>query len=227
MNDYQNAKKASYKLIVVEAKNDAASMNLIPRFAAGISRLEIIVNEMDALAIQQSKDITGVAQNKNMLLDQLRGYTLDISGAIHAYASDQKNMELAAKCNFKISALDRMSAAELLDAAGVVRGEAQKLGAEIMANQGITPEEITEFNELYTQGNEELTHPREAIIDRSSHTQRLDDLFVEAATLKKGTLDRLATQFQRKAPAFYAKYKAAATVIYKRASKSDEPEVAQ
>lgn len=66
MNDYQNAKKASYKLIVVEAKNDAASMNLIPRFAAGISRLEIIVNR-DALAIQQSKDITGVAQNKNML----------------------------------------------------------------------------------------------------------------------------------------------------------------
>ena len=64
MNDYQNAKKASYKLIVVEAKNDAASMNLIPRFAAGISRLEIIVNEMDALAIQQFKDITGVLKTR-------------------------------------------------------------------------------------------------------------------------------------------------------------------
>lgn len=47
-------------------------------------------------------------------------------------------MELALNAISKISALDRMSAAELLDA-GVVRGEAQKLGAEIMANQGITP----------------------------------------------------------------------------------------
>jgi len=45
-------------------------------------------------------------------------------------------------------------------------------------------------------------------------------LFAEAADLKKNTLDRLACQYQRKAPEFYQKYKAAATVIYKRSVKA-------
>ena len=50
--------------------------------------------------------------------------------------------------------------------------------------------------------------------------QQLADLFAEAADLKKNTLDRLACQYQRKAPEFYQKYKAAATVIYKRSVKA-------
>jgi len=45
-------------------------------------------------------------------------------------------------------------------------------------------------------------------------------LFAEAADLKKNTLDRLASQYQRKAPEFYQKYKVTATVIYKRSLKA-------
>jgi hypothetical protein len=227
MNKFQAAKNASYKLIIVEAENDPASVNLIPRFATGINRLKIIVTEIDTIAIQQSKDITGVTDNKNFLLDELKDNILDVSGAIHSYATTQGNMELAAKCDFKITAINHMNNSELLTTAGIVLEEAGKLSQEILTNEGISADEMTEFNDIYTQCKEAFSQPREAIIDRSGHTQKLDELFEEAATLKKGTLDRLATQFQRKAPAFYAKYKAAATVIYKRSSKPDEPEAAK
>ena len=48
------------------------------------------------------------------------------------------------------------------------------------------------------------------------------ELFSQAENIKKNTLDRLAPQFERKAPEFYNKYKTAAHVIYRRAAKKTD-----
>lgn len=220
MNDYQNAKQTSITLIVKEAKNHPEATALIPRFATGINRLEAIRTQIATIGIQQAKDITGIKSDKDTVVNQLSDYLVDVSGAIHSLAIGKGDKTLQARVNYKESAIARMSQPDLIKAIAIVIEEADKITPEELANEGITAAEITEFKAAYAQLISVSTDTREAIIDRSGYTQQLADLFAEAADLKKNTLDRLASQYQRKAPEFYQKYKAAATVIYKRSVKA-------
>jgi hypothetical protein len=221
MNNYQNAKRTSYRLIIIEARNHQESVNKVLAFAQGIDRLETIVGEIDAIGVQQAKDIKGITENKNAMLDVLRDETVDVAGAVYAYAVASGNKELAAKVNFKESTLSKMKAHELVTAAAIVLEEAAKLTPEVLTERGISAAELTSMNEAYTKYRKANDEPREAVIDRSGHTQKLTDLFDEAAELKKSTLDRLIAQFKRKSPDFYEKYQAAANVLYRHYSKTN------
>jgi hypothetical protein len=222
MNDYQNAKHASYKLMVIEAQNYPKEVATIPAFATGMARLETINKLTEELGIQQAKDLTGITEDKNAVANTVIDYLLDVSGAVHSYAVSQKDKTLQARVNYKVTTVDRMSIPFLLKAAAIVIEEANKLTPEQLTEQGITVAEMTEFKAGYTELNAKNSDKRTAEIDRSGYTQQIADLFAEAGDLKKNVLDRLATQFQRKAPEFYHKYKAASIVIYKRKSKTSK-----
>lgn len=223
MNSYQISRQASYKLIVTEAKNNPGTISLIPTFAKGITRLEEITIEIDSLSVQQSKDITGITDDKNAQLEDVMDFIIDVAGAVHSYAIGKGDKILQAKVNFKVTRIDKMKQAEVIDAAGVVLEEARKIPAEALADEGITAEEMTQFAAAYTLLKGSVGSKREAVIDHTGYTDRLAELFTEAADLKKNTLDRLATQFMRKAPEFYNKYKAAATVIHRHSAKGAAP----
>lgn len=220
MNDYQTAKQTSFKLIAKEAKNYPNEVSLIPTFATGIARLETISTKIDVISTQQAKDITGVASDKNTVMEEVTDYLVDVSGAVHSYAISTGNQILQAKVNYKESAISKMSQPELITASAIVIEEAERIAPGILANEGINAAELAEFKTTYNEFKKISSDPRGAIIDRSGFTQQITDLFSEASDLKKNTLDRLASQFRRKAPEFYLKYKAAATVIYKRSSKT-------
>jgi len=220
MNDYQNAKHASYKLMVIEAQNYPKEVATIPAFATGMARLETINRLTEELGIQQAKNLTGITKDKNAVAESVIDYLLDISGAVHSFAVTKKDKTLQERVNYKETAIDRMSIADLLKAAAIVIEEADKLTPEQLTDQGITAAEMTAFKAAYAELKATSTDKQTAVIDRSGYTQQIADLFAEAGDLKKNVLDRLATQFQRKAPEFYHKYKAASIVIYKRKSKT-------
>lgn len=223
MNDYQKAKLTSLKLVVIQARNHPNEISLIPTFAAGINRLETISNQIDVVSVQQSRNITGVTEDKNAVLEDVIGYMIELSGAVHSYATSTSNQTLKAKVNYKESTIEKMSQPDLIAAATIVIEEADKIGPAL-ASEGISTAELNEFKTTLNEFKETSTEPREAIIDRTGYTRELAALFSEASDLKKNTLDRLAIQFKRKAPEFYAKYKAASAVIYKRRSKTSTTE---
>jgi len=220
MNSFQISTLTSYKLIGTEAKNDPTALTLIPTFAKGITHLEEIVTEIDDLSVQQSKDLTGITDDKHELQEELADIVIDVAGAVHSYAVGKGDKTLQAKVNFKTHKVHIMNQSELKNAAAVVLEEAAKMPAEALAEEGITAEEMTQFTEAYNAFKGSADDKREAVIDRSGYTDRIADLFAEAADLKKNTLDRLASQFIRKAPEFYNKYKAASTVIHKHGGKA-------
>ena len=226
MNDYQKAKLTSHKLIVIEARQYPNEVSLIPTFATGINRLETISNQIDVLSVQQTKNITGVTDDKNAVMEDVIDYMIELSGAVHSYAVSTNNQTLKAKVNYKESTIERMSQPDLITAAAIVIQEAEKIGPAL-ASEGISTTELNEFRTAFDKFKETSSEPREAIIDRTGYTQQLADLFSEASDLKKNTLDRLAIQFKRKAPEFYAKYKSASMVIYKRRSKTSTTEKAK
>jgi len=225
MNSFQISTLSSYKLIVTESKNSPATLSLIPSYAKAITRMAEITTELDSLSVQQSKDLTGITLDKHTVMEELADYVIDVAGAVHSHAIAKGDKTLQAKVNYKTHKVHIMNQSDLLNAAGIVLEEASKIPDETLANEGITTGEMTQFADAYNQFRGTTNGKREAVIERSSYTDRIAELFAEAADLKKNTLDRLATQFQRKSPEFYQRYRAAATVIHKRAAKKTTEEV--
>jgi hypothetical protein len=217
----------SHKLIVTEAKNKPATMAMIPIFANGITQLDNITIEISELSVQQSKNLKGITEDKLDLKEEVINYLIDVAGAIYSHALIIGDKTLQAKVNFKINKVNAMNQNELTDAAAVVLEEAGNIPAQTLADAGISADEMTKFTAAYSQYKGISSSKREAVIDRTSHTDRISDLFAEASVLKRNTLDRLATQFQRKDSEFYNKYKAAANVIHLHGGKKSAPKPAE
>ena len=196
------------------------AISLVPRFASTFATLKVVVSKIDDLSAKQAKDITGVTEDKNTLMDDVIHQLVDVSGAVNSYAIFTNDKTLAAKVNYKEWTVEKMSLTDLLNACSIVLEEASKIAPEELTMEGITVAELTEFKSDYEQLKAGKSDTRSAIIERTGYTQQIADLFTEAADLKKNTLDRLSTQFQRKSPEFYQKYKAASMVIFKRSAKA-------
>jgi hypothetical protein len=220
MNDYQKAKKNSLDLIVKVGEEYPEAISLVPRFASTFATLKVVVSKIDDLSAKQAKDITGVTEDKKTLMDDVIHQLVDVSGAVNSYAIFKNDKTLAAKVNYKEWTVEKMSLTDLIDACSIVLEEASKIAPEELTIEGITVAELTEFKSDYEQLKAGKSDTRSAIIERTGYTQQIADLFTEAADLKKNTLDRLSTQFQRKSPEFYQKYKAASMVIFKRSAKA-------
>jgi hypothetical protein len=223
MNNYQRAKQASNKLVIKEANDYPAEVSLIPKFAEGMMTFKMITDQIDEVSTQQAKIIKGVAENKNDLIDELNDHIVDVAGAINAYAVSKNDKELQARTKYYPSALARMPQADVIKAAAIVIEEAGKMDRVELTSHGISEPELAEFQTLFTAVKETSSNTRGAIIDHSGYTEKLADLFAQASHLKKYTLDRLATQFRRKAPEFYQKYQAASIVIYKHSTAKAAP----
>jgi len=220
MNSYQKAKFNSYKLIVIEKNNNPEIVVTIPYFEQGVDRLAALLPEIELLSVTQDKDLTGITEDKNELVDQVIDHLIEVSGAVHSHAELNGNKALQSLVNYKTRKVVRLDQHDLITAADIVLNEAQKIPD--LNNAGISPEELNEFNEALTRLKNSTSNRREAGIEQSGSTKRIAELFSRAEDIKKNTLDRLAPQFQRKAPEFYNKYKAAATVIYKHAAKKTD-----
>jgi hypothetical protein len=220
MNSYQKAKLSSYKLIVIEKNNHPEIVATIPYFVQGVDHLATLVSEIDLQSANQDKDLTGITEDKNDLLELVIDYLIEVSGAVHSHAEQNGNKALQSLVNYKPTKVVKLDQHDVITAADIVLNEAQKIPE--LGNAGISREELNEFNEALNRLKASATNRREAGIDQSGSTKRIAELFAQAEDIKKNTLDRLAPQFQRKAPEFYSKYKAAATAIYKRAAKKTD-----
>jgi len=220
MNSYQKAKLNSYRLIVIEKKSYPEIVATIPYFEQGVDRLSTLISEIELQSANQDKDLTGITEDKNELADQVVDYLIEVSGAVHSYAELNGNKALQSLVNYKPTKVVRLDQHDLITAADIILNEAQKIPE--LSNAGISPEELNEFSEVLTRLKDSTTNRREAGIEQSGSTKRIAELFSQGEDIKKNTLDRLAPQFQRKAPEFYNKYKTAANVIYRRGGKKKD-----
>jgi len=220
MNSYQKAKFKSYQLIVIEKNINSQIAATIPYFAQGVDQLAALLPEIELLSVTQSKDLTGITEDKNDLADQVIDHLIEVSGAVHSYAEQNGNKALQSLVNYKSAKVVRLDQHDLITAGDIVLNEAQKIPE--LSNAGISPQELGEFNEALTRLKSFTSNRREAGIEQSGSTKRIAELFSRAEDIKRNTLDRLAPQFQRKAPEFFNKYKSASNVMYRRAAKKTD-----
>lgn len=215
MNSYQKARLDASKAVIKEAKNKPTTVNKIPNFKKGIDRLEEITNELEILSVEQGTDITGITDNKGDVQGNLSDTTVDVAGAVYTYAMSINDKDLMAKVNFTPGLIPDMNGGDLIIAAEVVLAEAKKVAPLLLADNGISAEDLTEMETLITLYKEVKPAPRVARVDHASATERIRLLFLEMTQLFRGTLDRLAVQFKKKDLDFYLKYRAARNIVHK------------
>jgi len=224
MNNYQKARHSSNKQIVIVAENNQSVTDSIPSFARGIEQIKGINSQIDDLSVLRNQDLKGITDDKNDVQDEAADYLIEISGAIHSYAGQQGNKTLQAQVNFKSTKVEHLDRHDIIDACSKVLIEARKIAPNDLADEGISTEELNHFDEVITQLKSYSNAHQTAEIDQKDITRRIGELLIKATDIKRNTLDRLAPQFQRKAPEFFNKYKDAANVIYRRsAKKTDTP----
>ncbi len=213
MNKYQRSRLESYNLIVFEAQNYAGSIAVIPKFAAAIAEIKEICIQIKNAQVQQEKDITGVTEDKHQILNNLIDMLMDLSGALQSYALERKNNTLYERVKFSESFIEKSAHSDISSISSLLVGEMDKLTQEELTAEGISSEDVAEIKKLDLDYKEMLQAPRQAIIDRTGHTENMRNLLEKAAEIKNNVLDNLIIQFKRKDPEFYFKYNAAANVI--------------
>jgi hypothetical protein len=215
MTTYQEERLTSNELVVKEAENNPTSMNLIPSFAAGITKLKAINAQIIAIRPLQEQETSGITGAKNYTQDELIADTVIIAGAIHSYAHDKSDIALKALVHVKKGEVTNISGAKIISKAQAVLAEAKKVAATDLAKEGISAAELKEYENMVTYFGSIKSTPREAIIGRSVYTEEMAQLFEQAHELFKNSLDKLALQFEEKDPVFYQRYLAARNVIHR------------
>ena len=210
MNKYRNATLVSNELVVTEAENNQDSVNQIPAFANGIAKLKANNAEIRDAMVNQKQTSSVYTEEKRIAHDELVGWIIDFIGGIHSYAVDKGDTVLKAKVNISDSEIKNMGFSEFITTANLISTLTKEIPTDELALHGISGSELNNYETALARFAEVKTSPQQAIIEHSKHTDTITKTQANSQELLK-TLDKLASQFKRKAPAYYDIYFASRT----------------
>lgn len=177
-------------------------------FNAFAGRVEII----QTLAKVQSTPREGITAEKAKVAGWLVDSTLEVAGAVKAYATVGNNLELLAKVDFSRTDMERLRDTETDDRAQLVHDVATKnLGS--LGDYGITQLKLDNLQGRIDAYAAVVQSPRTARAEGRSITESLAESFRVADGILKNVLDPLMLQFKAGNPEFYAAYQAARVII--------------
>ncbi len=149
--------------------------------------------------------LLGIATNKNEVEANLIKTTLNISGAIQAYAADQGDVELKERVSFTKGELQKQRDTILRDISIIVLKEAQKIGAPLN-DYGVTAAEVSDFETLTEDYRDIMSRPRVGTTDRKTATEDLVKHLDEIRVIYKERIDKLMLNFEDTHTHFFEKY---------------------
>ncbi len=177
----------------------------IAGFVSAVDDLDEKIEDTEASRLAQEEDRTGIATNKNEVEANLIKTTLNISGAIQAYAADQGDVELKERVSFTKGELQKQRDTILRDISIIVLKEAQKIGAPLN-DYGVTAAEVSDFETLTEDYRDIMSRPRVGTTDRKTATEDLVKHLDEIRVIYKERIDKLMLNFEDTHTHFFEKY---------------------
>lgn len=137
---------------------------------------------------------------------------LEISGAVHSYATENGDGELAAKVNYTDTSIIKGGPAKLLSRCRVIAVAAEE-NLEFLADAKITQAKLTAFGKKIDAAEEAALKPRDNTVRKVRARKELFRLRRKGNTILKGRLDKLMRPFRETQPAFYVEYRAARRIV--------------
>lgn len=191
----------------------------LPAFVTAADALSEHIETIDILAQSGNGNTTGLTADKRAARDTMTAATLEIAGAVAAYASETGSGELHAKADYSISDLRRVRDTEI---AGVCLNihDAAKANLADLADYGVTAKKLTDCKAKIDAYSGTVSKPRTAKSNSRATGKLLVVEFGAADKVLGKRLDRLVTQFKATQPAFYGAYTTARLIVDNPASRN-------
>lgn len=191
----------------------------LPAFVTAADALSEHIETIDSLAQSGNGNTTGLTADKRTARDTMTAATLEIAGAVAAYASETGSGELHAKVDYSISDLRRVRDT-LIGGVCLNIHNAAKDNLDDLGDYGMTTKKLTDFKAKIDAYNGTVSKPRTAKSNSSATGKLLKAEFAATDTVLSKRLDRLMTQFKTTQPAFFGAYTTARLIVDNPASRN-------
>ena len=205
MKDNLENKLSMYLAVQKVCADNNSVWSGLPAFATSFSAFESKIGDIESVRLIQEQDTTGIAIDKSVLKDELADKAIEVSTAVHAYATEIGDNELLESINYSRSELLKGRDTELQSKCQIIHDKADAIVGSL-GDYGIVAADLTELQGRIDDYSEIIPKPRTAISNKKTATEDLSLHFQEADGLLKDKLDKLIEQFKTSDAEFYTTY---------------------
>lgn len=213
MNKKQSNRKHMVEATLSFLDGNASVWQSIAKIGEVKNQLNDVNQAIDAAAVDQQQAQLSIGKIK---LGQKRTVSekADIMNDIlEVFAEMNGNQELAQTMSDSASDLLQMSYDDMLRKVKLIIDAATENQEALVAEYGLTAEQIADLQADYDRLRELNGQPREYQIKSGVATLTLEELFIQVNTLLGSQLDNLMKLFKRRDPNFYNGYQKARMVV--------------
>jgi len=176
MDKTKEARLSMYDAVIAYCNNNPAPVASIPAFQSAFTDFQTAVSGIHTTAHLQADVITGIAADKKQMRIGLCQQAVGLCDVIFALASATGNNELKGKADFSLSDLKRLKGESLVSVCTNIF-EAANANLAGLATYGITPGNITDFQNATSAYAAKITSPRNAVSQRASYAKNAQQFF--------------------------------------------------
>lgn len=226
MTDNQENKRSMNIAVQKVCKKFKSIWSGIPAFVKAFADFETNIDDIETQRLIQEGKITGIATNKQKEEDEMIQLTIEIVGAVYAYAAENEDNELMEKVNYSPNGLSKERDTVLKDICQLIHNEAKNVVTNL-ADYDKTPADLNQLQKEINDFKDILTKPRTAIVTRSTATSQLVVLTKISDNILKTRMDKLMESSKTKERKFYMAYKSARIIVdlgVRHKQKPEEPQ---
>jgi hypothetical protein len=189
-----------------------------PKTWTGIPALVKAVGDLDAVVasiavhLEATVAPSGAAKNKATALDAVVPVAVEIAAAVHAFAVDNEDGELAAQLDWSETDIRKQREPQIVAICSKILSLATEQ-VDDLVDYNITQAKLTAFSKKVDAYKEACPRPRQNVATKSASTKALPRLFAQARTIIGTRVNKLMVQFKTSAPDFFAEYQTARKVV--------------
>jgi hypothetical protein len=205
MNDKQENKLGMFIRLESRLDNNLTIVNTKPALVTAHTSLKNQISNIRATDLIATNIITGVAQDKKALRQQLNETCFLLSSTLAAYAGNTNNNTLYQEVYLPVSSIELMRDDQISTYAQLLHDRANTHVANL-ADYGITPASVSDFQALINSYTATSQKPRTAISDRKTAVANLKTQFTDTNNWIKRVLDKLIIPLKPDYPDFVTQY---------------------
>lgn len=213
MNQRQMNNKHMMEATLSYLDQNSAVWQSIAKIGEVKNRLGVVNLAIDEAAELQDQSAVSIGKSK-LALKYIMCEKADIvNDVVEVYAIMEGNNTLADKMADTASDLFKMKNDDMVRRVKMIIAKAEKFKDILVAEYGLTEEQITDLKADLNKFLQLNGLPREYQVKSSMATQSMADLFDEAKDLLANKLDNLMKVFKRRDPNFYHGYLKARMIV--------------